>query len=861
MAEAGSTSIDQGSDMPPTMAGLQPVDIRGSGATLFLQWLPVAALFLSYPLAIVCPVTTWCSRVFYFSLPFFFWLSIASVTFFLLNPLRPYRGREVGDGSRAIPAARYGVFVLFWLAVGLVGLSAWHSGVRSSADVVTMLGCIAVPIYFATCPRAVLPPKLPQLLGLLWAVNVLHGLWQCYIGFEVVGLAGNRNWMATLVLVLAPWAWQYTNSLGWHRLHKLAAACAIAALSLFVAWQGHSRGCWLALGAYLFFFVVLPRFAWLLRLFLVTGIAGVLFVGTQMYPERVARAIGEDIRLPLWTQTVKLIRDHAGLGAGPGRFRAEFVAYKSVAQKERLVAASVTEHPHNELLNVAAEGGIPLATLWLLLALPLFLKVPHNNFWRIVHFGAWMIWTHALFDKVLVQPPTSILGYMFIGWLWRLRLPVRLRPELRSPLIGKVARPLGWAIAALAVIHGGMLTGASWYMRRGMVMEDLNQARPALAAYASAARWNSSDVYPYALAGIVANNRLNDPEQAMRFLQEAWRLEPDFAHLNGEFGVALAAKREHEKALQFFQRDAELFPFDPVALRRVLFCSLNCGRDAEVPAMAERLCRLEHRQVVLRLGAEQTMSLAGRWLRALQSRLPDEAVLAAGELLRPLDVGLGDPAFFTVVQPALKGSDIYYRDNNHEDVLYWQAMLQVQRRTGRWTLPGGAVDARGAPAKGGGPRIFLDYQGLLPGTLVEQALAMYQAGYDAGVLIDRNQEPLGIIEARQNGKVWLISPSRNRVVLGLSAAVLCHDAEVAGQFGLRLEALSGARLAIPVSPLDFCGRTQALRHILQSEYRELSPRFGEIPSVRLARYRERAGPGAPPPCFTLLLPAASLEKP
>lgn len=859
MAVAENSS-PQNTYMPMTMTGVQPVKISGTWSVRLHQWLPLLGLFLSYPLALVCPVNTYSSLVFYFALPTFMWLSLMTSASLLLSPLRPYSGREVVADTH--PAVRYVVQFGFVLVVVLCTASALLKGTRSPTDWLVMVGFFAVPLYFATCPRYLLPPRLPRVLALLWLLQALHGAWQVYVHFEVVGLAGNRNWMATTVLCLVPWVWLYIDSLERpRRAEKLALCGAAGLLSLGLAWRCESRGAWLALGSYVVLFLVLPRFVWLLRIILAIGIAGILFFAALTYPERIAQSINEDIRLPLWTQTLLMIRDHPVLGVGPGNFRAEYVHYKSLAHKGRAVAAPVTEHPHNEWLNVGASLGIPGVLLWIVLGFPLIRPPPKNRFWRTVHYAAWMIWVHAFFDKVLIQPPTQILGFMFLGLLWRPLLPVRLRPELRPVRLQQVAVVVGWLLLVVGVAYGTRLAASTWYVRRGMVCENANDGAGALAAYSLAARWNPKDVQTHVSAGMVASNRLRDPETAMHHLLNAFQQEPDFAHLNGEIGVALGSKREHRKALPFFERDASLFPYDPVALRRVLQCKLVLEDSSDLEETALRLAYQEHRQVLIRLGAEQTRFLAGRLMRGLQSQQPDEAMLAAGELTQAVDCSLGDPAFFSLVPAGQSSQEFFYRAYNRDDVLYWQAALQLHRRTANWRLPGdaatAATTATGATAASS-QRMFVECKDVPSGGVLQVALFLYQAGYEVALLSDPQRAPLGVLEVHREGQVWLLAPECRLLVQGMSVETLAVDAEMASRFGLTQAAVKGATLSVPVSALDFCGRTQALAHVLRSEYQDLAPRFGEIPSVRLSRYRAVAGPGALPVVFTLLVPKSAL---
>ena len=164
----------------------------------------LAALFAAYPLALVRPVHTGSSLVFYLILPVFFWFSLICLAWLLATP-----AGGVGTAAVTGPAAWRGRLPAL-LTLGLVAWVAGDAFVHPGAtlfDTVAALGAFAVPAWVALAPRHCLPRRLPLVLALVWTAGALHGLWQTRVGFEVVGLAGNRNWMASTMLALLPWVW------------------------------------------------------------------------------------------------------------------------------------------------------------------------------------------------------------------------------------------------------------------------------------------------------------------------------------------------------------------------------------------------------------------------------------------------------------------------------------------------------------------------------------------------------------------------------------------------------------------------------------------------------------------------------
>ncbi|MGA0867760.1 MAG: O-antigen ligase family protein [Planctomycetota bacterium] len=79
-----------------------------------------------------------------------------------------------------------------------------------------------------------------------------------------------------------------------------------------------------------------------------------------------------DVRFALWSGTLDLIAEAPLAGHGPGQFRTEYPRFRTQREIEATSFgrqfATFAENPHNEFLELAAEGGIVAAGLVLLLA-------------------------------------------------------------------------------------------------------------------------------------------------------------------------------------------------------------------------------------------------------------------------------------------------------------------------------------------------------------------------------------------------------------------------------------------------------------------------------------------------------------
>ncbi len=609
--------------------------------------LSVGLLVAAYPLALV-PALAGIPLSFHISLPVFLWASLACLLGMLSTPVVPFGlYKDESLGARP-PDPRVG-HALYAGALGLtlwITTSALFGRTPSPRWTLETIGMFCVPLFFALAPRRWLPRHLPAVLACLWAVQILAGTGQRFVGFSSVGTAGNRNWFATLVVALVPWTWRLIMGTRTSRVLKIFLSAAVAFLALFFAYGAHCRATWLFVLLYGPVLCLGVKRLGIVRLLPLAAlvIAGVLFLGLRR--ETVSRYIREDIRLPLYAQSLRLIAARPVIGSGPGTFRREFVLFRSPEHKSRLVAAAVTEHPHNEALHLSATVGIPATLLWLVILLPVVLRPPRQTlFWYAVHFTAWMIVGHGMLDKTLVQPPTNILGLACAGLLWRPRLPFRLSSGARPEGIARMIPPVFGAACAYALFAGVQTVATGFHFRAANLAESAGNYEEAYRHYAASTHLDPRNVKTHAYAGICANNKLRDPVRALLHLKEAQLLEPDFAHLNGEIGLSLGAQGKHKQAFPFFQRDAMLYPFDLLTNERFYKCAIATDQLSMIIPLYERLGSLRARTAQKRLGSGQVRQFCQRFADSVEAGDAGFAVAVANALVRPLEETAVDPGY------------------------------------------------------------------------------------------------------------------------------------------------------------------------------------------------------------------------
>lgn len=801
-------------------------------APRLFRCMSVALLFLALPVSLVCGVGFLVSGTLRFFIPTFTVLSVLVLPAVLLSPLhREGRGVAVVSGW----LSRYSHMTLIGVTV-LIVLSSWIFRTAQTSAVIALLGMFAVPWFYASCPRTLIPRRIPQILGVLWLIQVVHGYMQIGLGLEVVALAGNRNWAATLIIILAPWALLSLEPRARRRTKRNAqhfrilVALAIAGLSLPLVVLCHCRATWLMLAVYAFLFLLLPSCTRLARA-VVIGLTAVLLMGVVVVKaDRIVDMVTRDIRVPLYASTIRLVRDHPMFGVGAGNFRREFVEYRSLAHKARPNAATVTEHPHNELLHVAAQAGIPVAVIWaLLLVPPLFLFRRRSPYWLSVHFTAWMVIGHGMLDKVLVQPPMSILGLVCVGLLWRPMLRLRWASDKRPQFVARALLPAGCALGALFSIFLIVReVRVSAVLRRASQAERAGDYEHAYEAYASACAIDPKAIHPHAYAGICAINKLRDPKRALPHLIDARELESDFAHLNGEIGLTLGTMGRDGEALPFFVREAELFPFSVTAHQRLYVCGTGTGRIADLSRLHQRIGTLLVQRATLTLGEEELQSCARRVALGVRQERIGVALGAASELVSPFTIGGAEPSY-SALCAAVGRKPVRFQGRGFStfDGAYWARMWEWHK-IWRMAPPQSAVDVGDA---------FAGLESVPEGSHARAAeLCRFAraAGYDA---LEICSGALCLVEIRRGSDSALVDAASGRTWRDASLEMLFG--EEGGENVPCLLDVAQTRIHVPMHPMQFQMGTQMLGEILARVLGRTVPSFGESPAACMQRARQR----------------------
>lgn len=390
---------------------------------------------------------------------------------------------------------------------------------------------------------------LRRLAAAWWCVGLavaINGLLRVGMEPELVSTVGNRNvlaaYLAATVFVGLGWWGQVCHDSemdAGHRRNRLSIlGLVLGVVAMLAAMAGcGSRGAWLAL--------VVGAIAWLwlgapaMRRVAMGAALALLLMGVWARTE-VAKWWQTDVRPPIWRSTLSMVRAQPWTGHGLGVFVAAYPEYRHGSYWQRPKATNVTDHAHNEWLQIAAEQGIPAAVvwggIWLVGLWRTYRRARHEQVWRGLWAAMIVLAVHGMVDIGLRSFTLQPVVWLGLGLLCA---PTGAPP--RAQVVpwgtGRFAKPVGY----------GMIAVAAWLLWFG-VWQPLRadwwdrQARVAFARgdVAAAAEWagRTLEIQPwrlemrYWLAGVLAESGTHlGLHAAIDQCEELRRWAPNYAEV------------------------------------------------------------------------------------------------------------------------------------------------------------------------------------------------------------------------------------------------------------------------------------------------------------------------------------------
>ncbi len=509
-----------------------------------------------------------------------------------------------------------------------------------------LAACVVIPFAFALLIRRcrLSLNSFALVGGLLWLLVTGYAImeFRMFSSFFIGGLCGNPNWVAASVLATAPWGFigvrELTTRLApkAHRFVAIGVAVVVvAAPSAYVLHGCHSRAVYVSVLFYLLIlgFYRLPAIRWravFVAAVLVLGIGGALW-----QRQRLERAFRVDVRGPLWLSVGRLIIQHPFQGIGPGRLEQELppvLAYSGY--HDRFTAGEFAEHPHNEILNVTVQLGIPAALAWLFLLWPAFtnpFRKPLTE--RLAQLTVVFSLAMGMFDKSLTRPPLNVFWLLAVGILWAPFVTALLQASWRKKVWWRKLNLVVGGVVALAIFARAVPeVRRAWYARRGRQLQRAGRHKQAHAAYQAARRQRPNATATAYAAAIVSLTQLQDPELARRDLLYVHRLNPNYAHINRNLGRYFGSQGNSNNARQFFERELQLFPRSPIAWQ---WYFLEMGRQRRYDRLVEAdaaLRELYNVRLAAYLDFARRPSFVQTWCDAVRTRNWSQADIIAQDI-------------------------------------------------------------------------------------------------------------------------------------------------------------------------------------------------------------------------------------
>jgi len=230
----------------------------------------------------------------------------------------------------------------------------------------------------------------------------------------------------------------------------------------------------------------------------------------------------------------------------------------------------VTDHAHNEFLEIAVEtGALGVAAFLAVLGVTAgaarrAVRNRHDESLRVLATGMTMGWgvllAQNLVDISLFMPPNESLFWLMVAWLAAAAGAESLAGRFVS--LRPVVRLMAGALAALVLAFGvAGPTYANWMFRQGSVAQAAGNERRAFDCFMSVVETDPARVEAWRRAGLAAF-KLGKLDAAVLAYRSGHRLMPDYADLNGELGSLLAMKGDYAEAARLLTRATELYPRD-----------------------------------------------------------------------------------------------------------------------------------------------------------------------------------------------------------------------------------------------------------------------------------------------------------
>ncbi len=454
-------------------------------------------------------------------------------------------------------------------------------------------------------------------------VQVLLVLLQSACNVEEAGTIGNRNFVAGYLALSLPIgiAWLASRarqrpafSIGWLMAWLWTFNYAGVLLVGIAVTRSRGAAAALAVAAAAWGFMRLKPFTrWL-----AAGAVVIAVAMAAMSPALIKGAKTQwrlDVRPAIWQGTVRAIAEAPWVGHGPGSFIRVYPAHRPPEYFDRPKAAPVTDHAHNEFLEVAAETGAAGLIAFLVVlgagarAARIAVRRAEDPVLRALTVGMTIglaaLLLHNLVDINLRMPPNQTLLWIGLGCLGAAAGAARMdETSVFTCELRRFTRLMAAVMAMLVLVLGvARPVAGDCLFRRGIIAAVRDPAR-ALDSFLWATRIDPDRIEGWRQLGLTAF-RMGMQPLALRAMVMAHELAPDYANLNGELGSLLAMQGRHAEAAALLSRATQLYPRDATNFAKLAKALLALNRVPQARAALETALRLDPENPVTKLVAQE----------------------------------------------------------------------------------------------------------------------------------------------------------------------------------------------------------------------------------------------------------------
>ncbi len=244
-------------------------------------------------------------------------------------------------------------------------------------------------------------------------------------------------------------------------------------------------------------------------------------------------------RTPMWASTAGMVAEHPWRGFGTGSFQVEYTGFNKrypLFRDPETLGVRIKTNPHNILLQLAADNGLPLTLLFAGLYLWLTVRVMRQAWCEPTGFwwcGVWLLVAAGLdaqVNHVFFNPASLFMAAVGLGLLYgRLPVPAGSWTLPVCPVWRWPAAPMLAGGAALALALFPLRWVASEYYVAEATRLELGQSaspRHIRLTWQAAVDWSPDNTRAvYGLASSYYGQR--DLTEAERWLQKFLRLSPN----------------------------------------------------------------------------------------------------------------------------------------------------------------------------------------------------------------------------------------------------------------------------------------------------------------------------------------------